>query len=555
MNNEAFRALVNNQRQTTKEIARAAVEDEFQKKRSRRGGGGGRRGGRGGFDQGYGSDSSDSSDEDVKGRGRDAAAQNKQQQEGDDNEPEWKRRRKEKRSQDGSSSEYRDRAKERREGNNIDYASLQGLASSNNQHGGGGEEEDRRRQAELSKYLGGDEEHTHLVKGLDKALAEKVRREDMDQQGGGGGGSGDLDQLLEDAYTQKQQQSKCKSAKDWQTLKPKTELGKSVKDYLLQKQKSEQLPTPIVTSQIKTNPTIQKSIQRSILSFSTKSDVRDRKNAWEAPRISVQSFGMNQQVCNSIDRKMTPLNRHMIDLVSKKLDGGSSSRGKEKSTYGTHSQNELSEKEQIVEGNEGSSSQTKSEANSNNKDARANGAGATKKLAKEESDSDDDIFADAGTYVPGALTSNPAESVEVDTSTTEIKDDKESSKQTKQSIFDNLIPETAQETSKPIHTQQQQPKLQLQQTEQHHNQTENKNVIDRDIFGGQKTTAEALPYHKRRGPQVAAREGYGMANYEGGYGEEMDVDFGNFDEDRRKQDKDDEDGDDGEDNREDNEED
>ena len=230
MNNEAFRALVNKQRQTTKEIARAAVEDEFQKKRSRRGGGGGRRGGRGGFDQGYGSDSGDSSDEDVKGRGRDAADQNKQQQEGDDNEPEWKRRRKEKRSQDGSSSEYRDRAKERREGNNLDYASLQGLASSNNQHGGGGEEEDRRRQAELSKYLGGDEEHTHLVKGLDKALAEKVRREDMGQQGGGGGGSGDLDQLLEDAYTQKQQQSKSKSAKDWQTLKPKTELGKSVKD-------------------------------------------------------------------------------------------------------------------------------------------------------------------------------------------------------------------------------------------------------------------------------------------------------------------------------------
>ena len=50
----------------------------------------------------------------------------------------------------------------------------------------------------------------------------------MGQQGGGGGGSGDLDQLLEDAYTQKQQQSKSKSAQDWQTLKPKTELGKSV---------------------------------------------------------------------------------------------------------------------------------------------------------------------------------------------------------------------------------------------------------------------------------------------------------------------------------------
>jgi len=28
-----------------------------------------------------------------------------------------------------------------------------------------------------SKYLGGDMEHTHLVKGLDYALLEKVRRQ------------------------------------------------------------------------------------------------------------------------------------------------------------------------------------------------------------------------------------------------------------------------------------------------------------------------------------------------------------------------------------------
>ena len=67
MNNDAFRALINKQRQettaekSTKEIAREAVENEFQKKRSRIGGG---KRGRGGFNQGYGSDSDGESADD-----------------------------------------------------------------------------------------------------------------------------------------------------------------------------------------------------------------------------------------------------------------------------------------------------------------------------------------------------------------------------------------------------------------------------------------------------------------------------------------------------------
>lgn len=39
------------------------------------------------------------------------------------------------------------------------------------------EHERRRRVIEESKYLGGDIAHTHLVKGLDYALLEKVRSE------------------------------------------------------------------------------------------------------------------------------------------------------------------------------------------------------------------------------------------------------------------------------------------------------------------------------------------------------------------------------------------
>ena len=94
---------------------------------------------------------------------------------------------------------YRDRAKERREqqktaGSNDEFA-YEDMATPQQQHsksvakqyppsaayGGmvaGDNTEIRRRQAiEESKYLGGDLEHTHLVKGLDYALLQKVKAE------------------------------------------------------------------------------------------------------------------------------------------------------------------------------------------------------------------------------------------------------------------------------------------------------------------------------------------------------------------------------------------
>lgn len=58
---------------------------------------------------------------------------------------------------------YRDRAKERRLGVSSEYSiseeAVKGLT------------------VEESKYLGGDMEHTHLVRGLDFALLAKVRAE------------------------------------------------------------------------------------------------------------------------------------------------------------------------------------------------------------------------------------------------------------------------------------------------------------------------------------------------------------------------------------------
>lgn len=85
------------------------------------------------------------------------------------------------------STNYRDRAKERRDGINKDFElDPDDLIITNPTYDasllGDGEQaldeaELRRRQIEESKYLGGDVEHTHLVKGLDFALLEKVKND------------------------------------------------------------------------------------------------------------------------------------------------------------------------------------------------------------------------------------------------------------------------------------------------------------------------------------------------------------------------------------------
>ena len=76
---------------------------------------------------------------------------------------------------------YRDRAKERRNETNADYEGDRGGAALEGVRGGvpgiSQQEELRQLSIEESKFLGGDVEHTHLVKGLDFALLKKVRAE------------------------------------------------------------------------------------------------------------------------------------------------------------------------------------------------------------------------------------------------------------------------------------------------------------------------------------------------------------------------------------------
>lgn len=78
---------------------------------------------------------------------------------------------------------YRDRAKERRDGIAMDPNKGSELFSNTAYHAVGPDNfeidaaERRRQMIQESKYLGGDMEHTHLVKGLDYALLQKIRAE------------------------------------------------------------------------------------------------------------------------------------------------------------------------------------------------------------------------------------------------------------------------------------------------------------------------------------------------------------------------------------------
>ncbi|KAK1788540.1 hypothetical protein P4O66_016969 [Electrophorus voltai] len=78
---------------------------------------------------------------------------------------------------------YRDRARERRDGVNKDYEETELISTTANYRAVGptaeadkSAAEKRRQLIQESKFLGGDMEHTHLVKGLDFALLQKATK-------------------------------------------------------------------------------------------------------------------------------------------------------------------------------------------------------------------------------------------------------------------------------------------------------------------------------------------------------------------------------------------
>ncbi|CAN4084924.1 unnamed protein product [Withania somnifera] len=90
------------------------------------------------------------------------------------------RRNKEEKAEEAEVPKYRDRAKERREDQNPDYeltelGAFHAVAPPGNVDVLSADAQ--KLSIEKSKYLGGDVEHTHLVKGLDYALLHQVRSE------------------------------------------------------------------------------------------------------------------------------------------------------------------------------------------------------------------------------------------------------------------------------------------------------------------------------------------------------------------------------------------
>ena len=137
-------------------------------------------------------------------------------------------------------SRYRDRAKERREGANPDYDArlddLDNMTHHHRSHAAIGPDaksridfqEKRKREIEESKFLGGDMEHTHLVKGLDYALLQKVKAEISSKERGRTKSGGDSDQEQDEDAEGSDQETK-RNYSDWKKNRHRDEDQRSRK--------------------------------------------------------------------------------------------------------------------------------------------------------------------------------------------------------------------------------------------------------------------------------------------------------------------------------------
>jgi hypothetical protein len=285
-------------------------------------------------------------------------------------------------------------------------------------------------------------EHTHLVKGLDKALAEKVRREEqmtrrMQQSSSHHQSIGiddtttlDLDEMLEDAYnnntTQKKKEPKELVTSDWRSTKQtRTELGTSMLNYLLQKeQKSIYSSTlssasssaavmnpsavPIQHSNISSSSSsttlmVQRSIQQTIYNFALMSNVHQRHGAWEVPQIRILST-TSQMTSGSRRDNMSPLSKDIIMAIKKKLDSRASSsssltNSNEKSNNYPSSASHVDAKTKLKttkKKNSEEETEDPSRESYNDDNIYRNGENTD----NDDSDDDSDIFDNVGTYTP-----------------------------------------------------------------------------------------------------------------------------------------------------------
>ena len=369
MNNESFRNLLKSgslsgkaqskDGKSSKEIAREAVEEEFRERRSKRG-----------RDEDYLSDDEDDDDDDDDNdNDRDGKKKSKKEEEKELAEEEAKAARaKEKKNK---KIKYRDRAKERRDGRSDGFQDTHGMAKNLDE--------------DMSKFLGGDEEHTHLVKGLDRTLAEKVRRDEMGNQADTNSEDLDLDQIMEEASAKAKEKRKAiiaSSKKSVSELTPNasTTLTSGMLSYLKRLEESRKTDKESLNYSLPGNTAslTGQSISRTTLSFSLEANVHDREKSWELPEEKTMSITQFERIqSRRICITCTPLDSNLISKIKSVFSSLIERREKHGATKAG-----LKKKKNIIS-----------------------------KASKEESpppDSDDDIFADAGNYKP------PSKEVPVD---------------------------------------------------------------------------------------------------------------------------------------------
>lgn len=444
MDNEAFRALVEERAKpkSTKEIAREAVEEEFRtRKRKRRGGGGG------------GSSSEESGDSDN-----------------DDNEKEQKSLKDDQfiplavKKKAPKESKYRDRAKERREGKNVDYQALQAeqaLLEGRVAAAASGDDSGQMDSVTMSKYLGGDEEHTHLVKGLDVALARKVKREMVasTRDGEQPRKQEAVEPRVKDENEKKKRIRIVKDADEARAFLQRTtaasvssELGRQVLTHL----KRTHLPPRKLSEVIVEKSPAGFAIERTSLTFSTRSDPRIKSRAWEVPLESMQAA--TRADVDAERNGVISLDDTLIQQI--------------KTAFSEHASRHERQGSSVAATVTGESKQSENEA-------------------EQDDDDDEDIFDETDDYVA------PSKPIRNNMRT------EKASKESKGSIFDGLVA-AEPSSSRPTTT--------VSSRSESRPVNANGNVV----FSRKNTAA----------PSTKSQQmGVSISSYEGGYGEEMDVDF------------------------------
>jgi hypothetical protein len=292
MNNDAFQKLVKERatEKSSKEIAREAVEQEFQQhKRKRK-----RRRGAGGSSDEDGDDDDSDVDDDRKQK-KDEKKKEEQQQEDHSKQGVGKKEK--------TASKYRDRAKERREGDNTDYQDSQRLLAGVAAAAEDGEDDD---VETISKFLGGDEAYTHLVKGLDVTLAKQsVRKQNASTQPRKAGDVSDYEKRP--YFAENKNDAKELVVTDIQLV---SELGREMLDYLCTYHAS----TRDSSKAVAVTPA-GLVVQRSTLTFSLQANPGEFVRSWEVPREQTYATASD----GTAYTKASPLPSSLLDRIESTL--------------------------------------------------------------------------------------------------------------------------------------------------------------------------------------------------------------------------------------------